>query len=126
MTGITMERAREILALCNARDVDFHTLGSEAVDRLLIFADEYRYRAPRNANGSRGRYFHAYLSRLAHGPKTYVEFRLWVNYGQGWEHECSEASLKDVLAQVKVYRANCPEYPVKWTRARLRIEASEA
>jgi hypothetical protein len=65
MTGITPDRAREILAVCEARDVDFHTLRSEMVDRILIFADEYRYRKPRNANGSRARYFHAMLQRRA-------------------------------------------------------------
>ena len=46
-------------------DRDFHALDSAQVERILIAADRWRYRAPRNANGSRARYFHAYLQRLA-------------------------------------------------------------
>lgn len=65
MTGITSYQAREILARCNARDVDFHTLSSEQVEMLLASADAVKYRKPRNANGSRGRYFHAMLQRRA-------------------------------------------------------------
>jgi hypothetical protein len=45
--------------------VDFHTLRSEQVDKVLAAADERKYRKPTNANGSRARYFHAYLSRAA-------------------------------------------------------------
>ncbi|HMA20695.1 MAG TPA: hypothetical protein VKO87_07815, partial [Gemmatimonadaceae bacterium] len=62
---ITANQAREILARCNARDVDYHSLSSEQVDMLLTSADAVKYRKPRDANGSRGRYFHAYLTRLA-------------------------------------------------------------
>lgn len=46
-------------------DVDFHTLSASDVERVIAAADNWRYRAPRNANGSRARYFHAYLQRLA-------------------------------------------------------------
>lgn len=63
--AISADQAREILARCNARNIDFHTLSSEQVEMLLASADAVKYRKPRNANGSRGRYFHAYLSRLA-------------------------------------------------------------
>ncbi len=62
---IDQDQAREILARCNARTADFHTLSSEQVEMLLASADTLKYRKPRNANGSRGRYFHAYLQRLA-------------------------------------------------------------
>lgn len=62
--AITPETARDILHRCNAVR-DFHAMPSDDVARLVSFADEYRYRAPRDANGSRGRYFHAYLTRLA-------------------------------------------------------------
>lgn len=42
---------------------DYHALTSTQVDALLIKADAWRYRKPKNANGSRGRYFHAMLIR---------------------------------------------------------------
>lgn len=42
---------------------DFHTLSSEEVERLLAEADSVKYRKPKNANGSRARYFHAKLQR---------------------------------------------------------------
>lgn len=44
---------------------DFHTLHSSQVDELLAEADRVKYRKPKDANGSRGRYFHARLQRLA-------------------------------------------------------------
>lgn len=43
---------------------DFHALRSSQVDALLTAADRYKYRKPKNANGSRARYFHAYLQRV--------------------------------------------------------------
>ncbi len=46
------------------RNSDFHALSSTVVERLLDAAGEVGYRKPKNANGSRGRYFHAYLQRL--------------------------------------------------------------
>ncbi len=47
-----------------SRGEDFHRLPSSKVERLLEAADDRKYRKPKNANGSRGRYFHAYLQRL--------------------------------------------------------------
>lgn len=44
---------------------DFHALPSSAVDSILAAADRARYRKPRNANGSRARYFYAHLHRRA-------------------------------------------------------------
>jgi hypothetical protein len=46
------------------RGENFFVLPSSKVSELLDVADEYKYRKPKNANGSRGRYFHAYLQRL--------------------------------------------------------------
>jgi hypothetical protein len=46
------------------RGEDFHVLSSTKVDQLVTAAKEIGYRKPKNANGSRGRYFHAYLQRL--------------------------------------------------------------
>ncbi len=58
--------ARHFLALANVeRGANFHTLNSSKVVRLLEFADEYGYRKPKSANGSRGRYWHEYLQRVA-------------------------------------------------------------
>ncbi len=42
---------------------DFFTLPSSTVCQILAAADERHYRKPKNANGSRGRYFYAYLNR---------------------------------------------------------------
>lgn len=44
---------------------DFHTLNSSQVEALLVEADRVKYRKPKNANGSRGRYFHDMLQRRA-------------------------------------------------------------
>lgn len=64
--GMTPADARHVLALCRVPlGSDLHRLDSESVERLLSHADSWRYRAPRNANGSRGRYWHARLERLA-------------------------------------------------------------
>lgn len=46
---------------------DFHTLGSDQVDRLLDHARMNGYRKPRAANGSRARYYHDMLQRRACG-----------------------------------------------------------
>lgn len=54
--------------------------------------------------------------------KTRDTWQLWVNYGQGWEHECTEFTLRDALARKDEYRANCPQYPVKVRCKRERLE----
>lgn len=59
--------ARQILIKCQAQG-DFHRLPSTTVEQLLDYAEEHKYRKPRNANGSRGRYFHALLVRRAKLP----------------------------------------------------------
>lgn len=61
-----MKRA-EAIALAARHEIplnkDFHTLPASTVDRITAAADERKYRKPKNANGSRARYFHAYLVR---------------------------------------------------------------
>jgi hypothetical protein len=58
--------AAEILHRCKVPlGADFHTLSSSQVEALLVEADRLKYRKPKNANGSRGRYFHAALQRRA-------------------------------------------------------------
>lgn len=47
---------------------DFFALSQSQVEALLAEADRIGYRRPKNANGSRGRYFFAAVQRaLAHG-----------------------------------------------------------
>ncbi len=46
-------------------DREFHSLNNGTVCAILDAADGWHYRKPRNANGSRARYFYAYLQRLA-------------------------------------------------------------
>ena len=58
--------AASILSRCNARG-NFHALPASVVESLLDEADRVKYRRPKNANGSRARYFHAYLTRRANG-----------------------------------------------------------
>lgn len=63
----------QAIEICTAyripRNVDFCTLNSETVLRILEAADLHKYRKPANANGSRGRYFHAFLCRVANRPE---------------------------------------------------------
>ena len=47
------------------RGADFHTLPASKVDALLVQADLARYQKPKEANGSRARYFHDLLQRRA-------------------------------------------------------------
>lgn len=44
---------------------DFFTLSPSEVSCLLEWANVWKYRKPKNANGSRGRYFYALLQRRA-------------------------------------------------------------
>jgi len=71
MSRLSPWDARALLAAIHIpHDSDFHTLDSEQVERLLSVANQFGYRKPKNANGSRARYFHAYLSRLANRHLT--------------------------------------------------------
>ena len=49
----------------NVKSDDFHALRSEQVEGLLHWAKAYGYRQPRNANGSKARYFFYMLQRHA-------------------------------------------------------------
>lgn len=58
--------ARAILKNLNiAIGQDFHTLSSSQVSEILIEADRVKYQRPKNANGSRARYFHDRVKRQA-------------------------------------------------------------
>lgn len=52
--------------------------------------------------------------------KTIDTYELWINYGQGFEHELTEESYKEIKDRLKEYRDNCPQYPVKMKRKRER------
>ena len=61
---MTRSNACSLLFTLDIRpDADFHQLSSGKVDDLLKAADQYGYRKPKNANGSRGRYFFQYVKR---------------------------------------------------------------
>lgn len=63
---ITKSKARETLARIGIPvPGDFHALNNEQKDALQEEADRVKYRRPSRANGSRLRYFHARLQRLA-------------------------------------------------------------
>jgi len=48
---------------------DFHTLTTAEVEVVLALADEQHYHRPKNANGSRARYFWAKLQREQYRDK---------------------------------------------------------
>ena len=52
--------------------------------------------------------------------KTVDEFQLWVDYGQGFEHEISEESRDELRQRVKEYRENCPQYALKTKKVRVK------
>ena len=56
-----------VIAQANGIDLerDFFTLSENEVDSVIEAANGWQYRKPRNANGSRARYFFAYLQRAA-------------------------------------------------------------
>jgi hypothetical protein len=65
---LTKDQAQETLRLIGCSGVvipDFHKLSSEQVEQVLIEAALMKYRTPKNANGSRARYFYTYLARAA-------------------------------------------------------------
>jgi hypothetical protein len=65
--------AKEILrGLGIAQGEDFHALHSSQVHGLLAYAKAHKYRAPANASGSRARYFHAYVQRIANRKENPV------------------------------------------------------
>lgn len=94
---------------------DFHTLSSAQCEALADTAREVGYRKPRDANGSTGRYFFAYLNRE---PKTQLCYIVQGNYGQGWEDESGSPDRREARADLKAYRENCPEYPHRLIKRR--------
>jgi hypothetical protein len=52
---------------------------------------------------------------------TRDEWQLHVDYGQGWEHEISEDTYTEGRARRREYRDNCPQYPCKLVKRRVRL-----
>jgi len=66
MPMLSAEAARaQLRAIGLTGQEDFHALSSSTVDKIIAAADAARYRKPKDANGSRARYFHAMLVRRA-------------------------------------------------------------
>lgn len=62
---------------------------------------------------------------MTYQRKTSDEYRLHVNYGQGWEHEVSEETYKEIRERRKEYSENCPEYETKITGPhRVKLETT--
>jgi hypothetical protein len=55
--------------------------------------------------------------------KTKDEFRIYVHYGDGWEHDTTEDTYPKLKLQMVAYRENCG-YPVKWKRVRVPVDDS--
>lgn len=58
---------------------------------------------------------------MAYQRKTQDEYHILVNYGQGWEHDCTELNWKDAKRCRNEYQENCA-YPVKIVKKRVKIE----
>lgn len=56
--------------------------------------------------------------------KTRDERQLWINYGQGFEHELSEDVWGEMRQRLREYRENCPQYPRRVKLARVKLEAA--
>lgn len=67
MTTDQVGARRALMIIGATEDQDFHTLDSGQAETVLQFADAARYRSPKNANGSRARYYFARLQRRARG-----------------------------------------------------------
>jgi hypothetical protein len=64
---------------------------------------------------------------MAYQRKTTDEYRLFVNYGQGWEYEIAESTRREIKARAAEYAINCPQYACKWTGPhRVRIVSEES
>lgn len=60
---------------------------------------------------------------MAYERKTRDIWRVYVDYGQGWEYEIAEFTKAEAEQRKREYRENCPQYPVKVVKGREKIEA---
>lgn len=98
---------------------DFHTLNTDQVLALVDMAKSWGYREPKNANGSRARYFFAFLARE---PKTEIAHVIQCYYAHGWEDVCEESEYKEARARLKEYRDN-HAYPSRLIKRRVKLES---
>lgn len=54
---------------------------------------------------------------MAYQRKTRDVWRIYVNYGAGFEHECTELTRAEMVENRKAYQENC-RYPIKIQRVR--------
>lgn len=102
---------------------DFHALRSSQVDLLLAEAKRVKYKKPKNANGSKARYFHDRLQRqaqakpkasskqnpqpAAYDPQPGYRFQILCrnpSYDRAWEHcdyAVDSADKKHLLANYR-------------------------
>lgn len=59
---------------------------------------------------------------MAYQRKTRDVWYLFVNYGQGWEHELTEYTKEEARTRLKEYKENCPQYSCYISKHRERIE----
>ena len=59
---------------------------------------------------------------MTYKRKTRDTWELWINYGQGWEHELTEFTLQEIKERQTEYWDNYPEYPTKVKTRRESIE----
>ena len=59
---------------------------------------------------------------MAYKRKTRDCWRFYCDYGQGWEHEITEYTRKEMKENKKAYLENSP-YPLKVVFGREKIEA---
>ncbi len=59
---------------------------------------------------------------MAYTRKTYDEYDIEGNYGQGWEVVTTEETYREAAAQVRCYRENVPGVPHRIKARRVRIE----
>lgn len=62
---------------------------------------------------------------MAYQRKTRDIWRIYVDYGQGWEYEGADYSRAAARQTQRDYAQNCPQYPVKIVKGRERLEEFE-
>ena len=63
---------------------------------------------------------------MSKARKTVDTWEIWVNYGQGWEHDCTELSRAAMRENREAYRKNAPEHPVKIRMRRVAKDKLES
>ncbi len=59
---------------------------------------------------------------MAYTRKTYDEYDIEGQYGQGWETVTTEETYRDARAQLRAYNENEPGVPHRIKSRRVRIE----